>query len=377
MMLLYSYNINNSLIVKETKHKLVEYYVREGISILSSKVGVGSYAESYAIDNDWILSIEKAPWGTFDIYTSTVTTNGDTLSSKQMLIGKGNPNDSIALRLANNGILVHIGDSVDIKGKSIVPFEMMSPYGYKGFREIPKRLVAAKDTLPPLSSDSLFAWMQSFGLPANGKLYISDTVINTFHNPTKLFSADTVIISNKIAGNVVVVANVIIVEDSVCLEDPILTAKYIFIDDNFNGSIQCIASSGMTIGEHCKFNYPTVLGLFTDSLSYGGTISIGDSLFLQGEIYASSKVAAYKKYVSVIVNNGFVLGNLYSTGSVQYSGICVGSITCEKILGRADISIEENYLRNIFLDRDKLPDFFDCSRLNPFASRNKAVKWLN
>lgn len=374
MIMLYSFSMNNALIQKSLKRKLAEYYVYQGLAMLASGQENGS-VRNFPVQDNWVLNVYKDRWGAFDIYTSTVKVLHDTLLTKKALVGWGRMNDSVALRMVNSGSVMHMGDSVHIQGQSIIPFGMIQPYGNTNKFEMPQRLLMANDTLQPLTTDSICSWINKFGTPALGKLYLNDSINASFYEPTRVIKADTLFVNSKIAGNVILIANTIFVDKNLELNDIILSAKYLQIDDDFKGNVQCFASSGIKVGKNCLFNYPSILALVATKPLYS-TIDIGDSLFLQGEIYATSVYYQYKKLVSVISNKAMVLGDVYSSGSILFNGNCYGSISCEKLLTLDYGRMEENYLRNITIDRDKLPAFFINSHISPYAAHNKIVKWM-
>jgi hypothetical protein len=141
------------------------------------------------------------------------------------------------------------------------------------------------------------------------------------------------------------------------LEDVLLFAPAIFVDDDFKGSAQFIASDSLVVGEDCKFLYPSVLALVNDAQDdKSAVLTIGEGTEIKGAVisYKEKQSVRSRNFVA-LAKETEVYGLVYSNGFLELKGEVFGSVVCQSFILRTASSVYENHLLNTTIDITKLP----------------------
>lgn len=376
------FQINYKLVDALENRTFSGSYCYDGLSVLNKS---NKYDQLYflSLQDGYNIRAIKKRWGAYDLYYSTVlNNNSDTLYARIALVGFGrDSSDKTILFLRNTNSPLNIGDSVSLDGDCFIPSGYMKFFINTHFAPLPSfHIHSSPDTLvQPLETYDLIDWLQKMPMNKEPRITISDSISKSFTEETLIISADTIIISGIIKENVLVVGKVIKILKGASLNDIILAADEIVFPDRFKGRVQAIASHTIDGGNNDTFSYPSMLLLLPEWKNHSPTevyyINMGDSLNIQGEIYAST--ARYDQAIKTHVklnSNALIRGSVYSSGTITFTGNCQGSVFCEKLMASNAQGIQPNLLRNTQII--PAPSFFSYCKLYPFHNAQKVLKWL-
>jgi hypothetical protein len=174
-----------------------------------------------------------------------------------------------------------------------------------------------------------------------------------------LRSSSPIVLSNiQYKGKVIVQSSQWIrVKKDAQLEDILLFAPAIFVDDDFKGSAQFIASDSLVVGEDCNFLYPTVLAVVNESQDDKSVVlTIGEGTQVKGAVisYKEKQSVRSRNFVA-LAKETEVFGLVYSNGFLELKGEVFGSVVCQSFILRTASSVYENHLLNTTIDITKLP----------------------
>lgn len=357
-------------------------YGMNGFGYLNS---YSEYDHTYFLEfsDGYQLTLNKLKWGAYDIYCSQVVDKGgDTLFCKKALIGFqiDTTEESSLLRLRNSNIPLTIEDSVNISGN------IFSPSGYvkKNIRHSLGSvsfgdILTSADTTAVLDNIEVTKrWMVGELMNIRtGKLIIRDTISNSFSDSTIRLSADTVVIEGMLSGNIIVAARRLEISYGAALSNVILIGSSLLFPDNFNCNVQVFATKNIIAGANVTFNYPSVVALLPDTLrginADPNFIKASDTLTLKGELYAFCSNYNVAIKTSVSLKNCNVTGCLYSINVLNWTGICKGSVICDRIFS-GSTTIKANSIRNVAIS--PISRYYSFCSLFPFKGKQKIVAWL-
>lgn len=339
--------------------------------------------DTTTIDGLYHVHAVKKIWGGYNLcYATILATNGDTLFSRIALAGIGKDiTDSTAILIFNNRTPAYLGSNVTINGNCYFPESALRHYQSGDSKVAEQRIYKSPDTVTtPRNIASLVQWATDYNDAAlrGSKLYLSDSVYRSFYSPTYNIAADTVILSGKLSGNIIVSANVIEVERTCSLSNVLLTGRKIIVADHFKGNMQVIATDTVILNTADTITYPGFVALLPDAGKNHckvPCILMRDSVNICGDVYAYT--ADTKLFSALQISSGAqtrITGSMYSSLSLQLNGTYHGHVICRTIAGN-QLS-QDNLLSDLQVDVDSLPSYFAYCNLFPLSNKRRIVKWL-
>lgn len=387
-LLLLSYlGINAKLANNVEKNTFNNYYLYSAIAgIVENNTGS---QEKYILqlDKNQRVLVAKRKWGVYDYCNAILLSENDTIATCSALLGKSkNKEDSTALLIYNNTVKLHAGANVKLVGKIFAPSAIILNYqGYNGRHDI-NRLFKSPDTTVLLPGiNALISQIRNLFEQNHyqAKTYLTGVINNSFLSSTQIIASDTIYVSGKLTGNIVLSANYIIVADSADIDNVVLVASKIRLSKGFSGCMQAFASDSIIVENKVRLLYPSSVVLIPEikpvvqsrQKLMPATI-IKDSVSIQGTVYAYlSKYTDMVALPLIYTGAGFhIAGGMYSNGAIDIRGGCYGAVVCNKIVQRR--LAEDNLLLDTEINIDSLPHYFSYDSFFPISGSTKIVKWL-
>jgi|GEM_PF-6534764 len=382
------FNTGSSYFDRLLQKEKSDQYSCSGINWLASDDLSFEMSYEFNYPDGLSLVTEKKRWGGYDLYLSTViAANGDTLSSRKALIGAKKGLYDTALYIRDNEQPAYIAENVRITGKSFVPLGKFSAYGIN--RDQPVQAFESTEDLVPLNNaEPVLSWLNSIisdgGIFTSGKIF-SSNFSSDFGNPSMIISGDTVSISCRLEGNIIILAETIVAMEGATLWNTILIAKSIYLPEGFTGSLQAFATDTIKVGKYSKIKHPSILSLLPEMNKKATRkdkihpfLYVGESSLITAEIIAYDDRINRQKTSLIDVGSGsVVMGGIYSTGNLKMEGTCIGTIHCNKFIGTVNFNLQENLLKNININIDSLPSFYCFSNLFPVTGDKKIIATVN
>jgi hypothetical protein len=188
---------------------------------------------------------------------------------------------------------------------------------------------------------------------------LEDSLSNSyFNNPILIYEPNSLLLEhNSFSGNIILIAEQDIVISKNCeLNNVLLYAKSIYIEEDFQGSLQCIAKDSLITGKNCSFTYPSNLVLLNKEPSFKKAIlKLGEGSKIEGAL-VTNIVWTDRRYKPdlFVEENTSVHGQIYSNGSLQLKGNVYGTVFCDEFILRKPSAIYINHLLDIEIDISKL-----------------------
>lgn len=369
-----------------------------GMNLLLSQKGEAFAGESridlFGEGRD-AVTLQRKSWGAFEVLVSTAAFHNHAFT-QMAIAGMGADEDtSMALYLADLDKPLSLCGKTIIRGTSYISDEGLKRAYIEGQNfegsKMTDGLVKKSQKNIPLFNKSLTEKIQSYftdSLQSQDSIInlsateIPDSLSNPFTERTIwLYSQGNIDLKGKkLSGNIVILSERgIKIASDVHLEDVIVLAPKIEFEENFIGNAQVFSTDTIIIGENCRFNYPTVIGLIEkkNAVIYSSTIIIKEKTEITGDLFAFMEKPDEKKQMRISLNkNTIVTGHVYSSGFADLKGSVYGSVICNKLMLNTPSSVYENHLLNAVIDRTKLPAFFTGADMIAQSKSKKIVKWL-
>ena len=331
----------------------------------------GEMVKDLFAENRDSVEITTRTWGFLNL-VSCKAFSGSRYKVKSALLGPLMRSvNEYALYMGNSNKPLSLCGEVNLKGDCFVPDAGVKRAYIEGQNFMGDKLINGEEkksasSLPEINKELLSYLFSYF----NGQHHQNDSVITYSNDSAKVInfsgekvlllkSSSPIILSNvEYRGKVIVQSSQWIrVKKEARLEDVLLFAPLIFVDDDFNGSAQCIASDSLVVGEDCKFNYPSVLAVVNQSQSDKITLlSVGEGTKVKGAVisYKEKQNIHNKNFVS-LAKETELFGLVYNNGLLELKGNIYGSVICGGFMLRTASSIYENHLLNTSIDISALP----------------------
>ncbi|SFZ93402.1 hypothetical protein SAMN05428642_103113 [Flaviramulus basaltis] len=344
------------------------------------------------------VKVHKDHWGIFEKVISISQIKQNRFKKIALLGASQSKLDRTALYIEdNNRPLVVVGNT-KIQGMSYLPKQgvrtgNISGHSYYGNSLIYGPTRTSKTELPKLSSQMLeqIKTIQEQIETLNQEQFIdldkNRTHQNSFYNPLQVvYSNSDINLSNvSLIGHILVQSKTkIIVEASSKLKDVILVAPEIDIKSNTKGTFQAFASKQITVGTHCKLEFPSALVLIEDAKNdievaqsnnqkETPFIKLDKNTEIKGTIIYLGNTKNYKAQV-FIDENTEVTGEVYCSQNMEFLGSVFGSVFTSNFIANQSGSSYQNHLYNATISIENLPgEYVGLSFAN--AKKNIA-KWL-
>ncbi|HEY0067688.1 MAG TPA: hypothetical protein VGB46_10000, partial [Flavisolibacter sp.] len=161
------------------------------------------------------------------------------------------------------------------------------------------------------------------------------------------------------------------------LKDVLLVAPYIIIRKGFRGSVQLVASRQISIGDNCRFDYPSSAVLLQRELAGQGEIKVGKNCLFSGTILSLPREDDTGKTRVSLDAGTEVEGVVYVSGYLSLAHSVKGIVLTDYFVYQTPSTIYENYLVNASIDRKALSGFFAVSPFFSLGSVRKLVQWVD
>jgi hypothetical protein len=362
--------------------------------LLESKADLSTPAKIslFNQNNDTVI-LSRKPWGIFEVGVAHTFVQNDTLSSVFTLAQARDSIKLYALYIVDEDRSISVSGKTVIKGTAFLPKAgikeaYVNSQPYKGDRRLvigTKKISTRK--LPALNDKALQRLKQYFEpadrVDAIGSLP-SDSLLRSFMQPTLWadFKHNTYIVNTNLKGNIIIRSDTSITLDgNARLEDVMVFAQSIKVKSGFKGSCQLFATDSVQVEQGCRFNYPSVIGVFNfNEQSHGQRkLSLGNSVNLEGALLMYEKANNDLLPVIDLGKGTTVSGHIYSQGLLNYQdGVVInGSVATTRFLYQTSYTRYENYLINLKIDGSALPGAFLTGELLPAAgSHKKVLQWV-
>lgn len=356
------------------KSRAIQY---EGFRLINTP-GI-QYDKRYVFpyDRQYTLSTWKKRWGCYDLYYSMHSNDSLNILKKAALIGYGkNEQENTALNLQSSNSNLYILGSVDIKGNMNVPFGFVKPYDFQQVNHLNDNTLKCKDTFTVLKNYNLLkSWLQSESQKQPNQASFPNTIKVSFWDSTLRIYTDSLVVTGKIEGNVILSGRYIKISRKADINDAIIISKKVVIESGFAGSLQVFATERISIDSSVSLKYPSTICFFPTDPNSNSKIHVSDFFSIEGEVYLYSDNKLYNASSKMYVGkNSHINGGVFSSSALTWEGFCKGTITCRTI-NSYNIP-QKNLLSNSVIDIQGQPGYYTYSILYPYGEVNKLVKWL-
>ena len=371
-------NLSSALAYAEA-HPALPYFHRQSLDLF------GEGTDS--------VSIEKKPWGAFDVAVVTATKRHMADTAIALLGSQFAPENQAALYLANENVSLSINDDAQVRGGIYVPkAEPARPANLPlagPLRTGPAvtGLVQASQAQLPVHVDSALVRFRDYaGLQLQAWLPKGTRTSGTMHSQhrsffgpaTVLFQPDALTLRGvSLTGQVVVVSSRrLIVEASTQLDNVLLLAPVIIVRAGFRGRAQLIARDSLTLEPGCEFAYPSLAAVFSGATT-GSLLVLGENSRVSGVVLAAQPTSASMQSCTIRMAAGAAVeGQVFSAGTVENCGLVRGTLMCRHLVYRTPANFYNNCLANTLIDRTMISPAFLTSPLLNAGAPSGIVAWL-
>lgn len=318
--------------------------------------------------------LKQERFGLFDIITSTLVWGGDTLN-KNRLIANCKKSDQTCLIIGSSPFSLKIGGDALLEGDVELSEKGIERAYVGGKSYIRDSLVYGNTKLLNHSIPELTKEIAKI----NSKNFINFSRADIFSysneiavNQKRNFNQTILLIASKnemnidsdsIAGKCVIKSEKsITIGENAFLENVIISAPKIFIEDNFEGCIQLIASDTIIIGKNVKLRYPSAVFINqSESTEVNPLLEIEEDTKIQGLVIIIQSEKVLQKHIIMPVLsvglNADITGQVYSTGNVYHRGSINGSLVCKQLIDLSS-GVNESLLIDGKISKRKMPSFF-------------------
>ena len=343
-------------------------------------------------DNQNPVTVFKSRWGFLNVIGAYKQFRNNQYSSMAFPGYSISKSKNICLYIVDEGTPLSLCGSTEIKGDVYLPRKgvkrgNLGNNPYQSDNLIDGMVNISESTMPAIYYSTLDSVINYFNIIVSADLhsFISlgtgeEGQVNPFNSSAKIiYNESTIILSNvNFKGKFLFESETSIsIDSSARLEDVIIKAPYIEIGDNFKGSVQCIASDSIYIGENCSFQYPSVISLITqnEAKSFKSVI-ISESSIVNGLVFIAPDNMNNNSTLLTLNEGATIIGQLYCNGIFEAKGTVVGSTVCRNTILFTPSSVHGNYLLNTKLSSNNnyhylniLPGIFEDGKKN-------ILKWL-
>ena len=339
------------------------------------------------------VSIERKPWGAFDVAVVTATKRHMADTAMALLGSQFAAENQAALYLTNENVPLSVNEDAQVRGAVYVPKAEPARPANLPLAGPPRTgpavtgAVRASQVQLPVKADSALARLRDYAalqlqawLPAgtqtSGTLHSQH---RSFFGPaTVLFQPDALTLRGvSLTGQIVVVSSRrLVVEASTQLDNVLLLAPVIIVRAGFRGRAQLIARDSLTLEPGCELAYPSLAAVFSGATT-GSLLVLGENARVSGVVLAAQPASAAMQACTIRMAAGAAVeGQVFSAGTVENCGLVRGTLMCRRLVYRTPATFYNNYLVNMLLDRPGLSPAFLTSPLLNAGAPSGIVAWL-
>lgn len=310
--------------------------------------------------NEHRVEISKRAWGFLEVVRTQIF-NAQESFSQHYLMGWSRDHQDPILYLRNNDEPLKISGNTQLDGTvytSEAKVKKVSVNGQQSLNAVhngTQRL--SKKTITPYELPSNFvpdSWQEGFVEALENNL-----LINRFDEPTVVFNVANALADVTLKGNVIVqTTDTLRIKKSAILEDVIILAPKVILEDDFQGSLQVVASTQIETGKNVTLNYPSVLVVSGNSGQLD-RINIGEQTTISGAVIITGQGLASEKMQELVVQkDALVQGLLYCDGILELYGNAQGTVYSSALLHKTQSTRYSNLLKDVSLKTLKKPTLF-------------------
>jgi len=333
------------------------------------------------------LLIRQKKWGIFELTVLQTFIQQDTLK-KAFLIGTST--DSTALYLSDEDRPLAVSGQTKITGNVKLPKAgIKQAYAegkpYEGKELVYEGKITNSDrTLNQLDVEILAHLKENLSKETTLFPTLAEQDLSaSFLRPTKIFKipASSTLSKINLKGNVILYSDSVVnISADAQLDHIQIYAKSIIVADGFKGSCQLFATDSISVGKNAVFDYPSVLGVIRTEKSIDQPqIAIGEKTQINGIVFTfEDKRSAMQTFIS-LAKEVTVKGEVYGVGIVKLSdGVAItGKVSCNRFLMQSPVTLYENFLINIAINRKARSKYYLSSKLFSNQQQNHILQWLN
>ncbi|MGV6862294.1 MAG: hypothetical protein ACWA41_11010 [Putridiphycobacter sp.] len=328
--------------------------------------------------------LTKKNWGGYQIIESKAI-HHNLIKTKIALVGSKSPTDLPTLFLADQGRPLSLCGKTKIKGTVEIPQSgvkraYIAGESYQGDKLIYGTQTNSSKQLPQINIEVVekINSIDEAYINWDSDLAYLDSPFDSL--PTYFYSKQPIFIKNQsLKGQILIEStDSIVVMGTADLNNVILKSPTIIIENNFRGSIQCIASEKIELKENVILEYPSLLGVNEQISSENDSkIIIGENSQIVGTVFLISQVPNFRKPLQLqILENSVVNGLVYCDGQTELKGKVNGSIYTQSFNLNTASSSYQNYLLNAEIINE-LPEDFIPAPILEMSNHIKIIQWLN
>jgi hypothetical protein len=340
------------------------------------------------------VSLERIPWGIFDVGITKAFIQKDTLYRSFSFANVIDSSKWAALYLIDEDRPFSLSGKTTVRGDVYIPKAgVQTAYVDNKAYEGDKRLIIGtkhniKKKLPQLNENKLKQLQRFFSAQVAGDsvFFVKDSIQNSFLAPTHIFNLKKIVKTLEnltITGNIILLSDTTLIIDSTAiLKNVQVYARSILVKAGFHGTCQLFATDSIKVESNCKFGYPSCLGGLRFEAPAPGAqlkISVGANTVFNGAILSFSKTDNPMKPLILLDKNVKIIGQVYSQGILQLKDKAEinGSVFTSRFLYKNAFTIFENYLINATIDSKALSSYYLTSPLLPVSGKKKKIlQWL-
>lgn len=336
------------------------------------------------------IQFSKQNWGLYELVKVQVKYGPDSLK-KAFILGQ-DYHDTTVLYVPDEDRNLSVSGTTKIVGNAYLPQAGIKPAFvdgnyYKGIEKIVEGTIKYSEReIPPINKNLLNTIIDlDIYQKSNTKDIIPRYLSNSFFNQTYSINFQQPILLSDVHldGNIIIRSDSsITINSNTILNNIICIAPKVYIESNFNGSIQVFAQDSIVVGNDCVFLYPSSLVLLPKETHSRSRLSLGKNIFLSGTVLLYENKRSNIPHIIEFDENANITGDLIAFGLLKYNKkfMVHGTTYCYRFINQTNTTMYENYLIDITLNRKALNPFFVRSsiwNLAPSEYKNKIVKWLD
>lgn len=340
------------------------------------------------------VSLQKYPWGAFDIGIVKAFIQRDTLCRVFSIASSLDSARWAALYLIDEDRPLSLSGKTTLRGDARLPkagvkTAYVDNQSYTGDQQLVQgRTRDSERQLPALMQARLTLLGRLFRQPLTEDrgLLNGPATDRSFRLPTaavRMSKEMTTLKNIRLSGNIILYSDTTLVIDSTAsLHNVIVVAKAIHINSGFHGSCQLYATDSISVERDCHFSYPSCLGVFRDTsalIGFPEKISLGENSSLEGLIFTYEKQKGKLPQFIGLGKHVLISGQVYSQGVLSLKdGVNIrGNVMTARFLYQNGFTAYENYLINVRIDATALSPYYLSSPLSPLAgTAQHLLQWL-
>ena len=388
--------ICSSLIFINATQKKVEFhYTTDEHLLLDSYSALQFGIQTLAPGDSTILvhpfgdssEVKCINWGSLTVY-STRTYKNKKEKRRSAVVGLAGKSQ-IALFLAGNSGGLKIAGETILEGDIVVPNKQIETAYLSGKLFTRNKyysgdLLEQKPQLPELRENVINYDYHTITKDLNAENYLSKDSSFSFHKKTVYYqSTAAIIIENALRGNVIIHSfDSILVTTKAKLDNVILIAPRIRFETGFKGTVQAIATHGITLEKNAQLEFPSYLMLTEKSgllKTTSPTVTIGEESSVIGGILITTEDYDFRLPPRLKTeNNCTVAGIVYNVGVSELSGNFIGSVYTKSLLLRYGGGEYSNHLLDVLISSRRIPSGFCYPNWlkNNEKLTNKLIRWI-